>query len=296
MKHKFTITISDLDKVRSYTIFQVVKKYLLVLLLIFIISIFIIINIISTLNNQVNILRSDIDSITSKKEKALAEYQEVQEKLNLKSVELSNFKNELLNIETIVGLKDAEEDINLTKRLSELKVGASLQNIIFHLIPSGNPVKYTRVTSSYGYRIHPITKKRTLHTGMDLKAKTGTPIYAPADGIVRYTKRSNYGYGNLIILSHNYGFETLYGHLKTIKVKEYQYIKKGQIIGLVGNTGRSTGSHLHYEVKFGLRTLNPRHFMNWNRTNFNKIYKKERRLKWEHLIKRIKNDFHQILQ
>ncbi|CAA6813356.1 MAG: Peptidase M24 [uncultured Campylobacterales bacterium] len=296
MKHRFTVTISDLGSTKSYTLLQVVKKYLIALLVIFLVSIFIIVNVIKTFNDQVISLKSDVDQITNKKQNVLQEYNEVLEQLNLKSVELNNFKNELSEIETLVGLKEIQEDQNLTQRLAELKVGASLQNIIFELIPSGSPIKYSRITSSYGNRYHPIKKRQELHKGIDLKARIGVPIHAPADGIVRYTKRSKFGYGNVIILSHNYGFETLYGHLKSIGVKEYQHIKKGDVIGLVGNSGMSTGSHLHYEVKFGLRTLNPIYFMNWNRQNFNEIFTKERRLQWENLIKRIKQDFRQILQ
>lgn len=111
-------------------------------------------------------------------------------------------------------------------------------------------------TSSYGYRISPFTGTRTMHTGMDLSAPVGTPVRASADGIV--TKIENDpGYGKVLVISHGYGFSTLYGHNSQILVKVGQKVKRGDEISKVGNTGRSTGPHLHYEVRVNGVEVNP---------------------------------------
>lgn len=111
-------------------------------------------------------------------------------------------------------------------------------------------------TSSFGYRISPFTGSRSMHTGMDLSAPVGTPVRASADGIV--TKIENDpGYGKVLVISHGYGFSTLYGHNSQILVKVGQKVKRGEEISKVGNTGRSTGPHLHYEVRVNGVEVNP---------------------------------------
>jgi murein DD-endopeptidase MepM/ murein hydrolase activator NlpD len=114
-----------------------------------------------------------------------------------------------------------------------------------------------RLVSGFGYRIHPIYKVRRMHTGVDFLAPTGTPIYATGNGVVVEAERNNYGYGRMVIIDHGYGYESLYAHLSQIQVKPGQEIKRGEIIGLVGNTGISSAPHLHYEVIRNGRKVNP---------------------------------------
>lgn len=118
-------------------------------------------------------------------------------------------------------------------------------------------LEYT--SSGFGMRTHPIYKIRKFHEGMDFVAKTGTPIYATADGTVTIAENGflRAGYGNFVKIDHGYSYETLYGHLGTILVKKNQKIKRGQIIGTLGNTGLSTGPHLHYEVICNDRPVDP---------------------------------------
>ncbi|PJZ71567.1 peptidase M23 [Leptospira perolatii] len=103
------------------------------------------------------------------------------------------------------------------------------------------------VSSNFGRRRDPFTKKSTFHGGIDLAADLGTPVYASADGIVSYSNEKG-GYGNLIVLKHNLGYETRYGHLSKLLVDAGTRVKKGELIGKVGSTGRATGNHLHFEV------------------------------------------------
>jgi murein DD-endopeptidase MepM/ murein hydrolase activator NlpD len=117
--------------------------------------------------------------------------------------------------------------------------------------PSIQPVSnrnLSRVASGFGYRIDPVYKDRRLHAGLDFTAPAGTPIYATADGTVSDAGFNTGGYGNRVVIQHGFGYETLYGHMYRIKARIGQKVKRGEVIGYVGSTGKSTGPHLHYEV------------------------------------------------
>ncbi|MBY0537055.1 MAG: M23 family metallopeptidase [Chitinophagaceae bacterium] len=117
-----------------------------------------------------------------------------------------------------------------------------------------------RVASGYGYRIDPVYKTVKFHAGLDFTAPQGTPIYATANGVVKVAGNIGNGYGNHVVLNHGYGYETLYGHMYRLKVKGGQVVRRGEIIGWVGSTGKSTGPHCHYEVHKNGRPLDPVYF------------------------------------
>lgn len=122
---------------------------------------------------------------------------------------------------------------------------------LLEAIPAIQPVSnqdLERVASGFGYRIDPIYKVPKMHAGLDFTAPTGTPIYATADGTVSEAGFNSSGYGNHVIINHGYGYETLYGHMVRIKARRGQKVKRGEVIGWVGSTGKSTGPHCHYEV------------------------------------------------
>ncbi len=123
-------------------------------------------------------------------------------------------------------------------------------------IPTRKPVDNMRLTSSFGMRVHPVLGKRMRHNGIDIPAATGTPIYAPADGVVGRAQRLG-GYGNYAEIEHGNGIQTRFGHMSRIAVTPGQRIKQGQLVGYVGSTGRSTGPHLHYEVRIAGTPVNP---------------------------------------
>jgi murein DD-endopeptidase MepM/ murein hydrolase activator NlpD len=131
-------------------------------------------------------------------------------------------------------------------------------------VPSDKPVKTAEFTSGYGIRSDPFQGRAARHQGIDLAAPYGTPIYATADGVVTDAGYNNGGYGNLIKVDHGRGIETRYGHLSAILVRSGQRIVRGQQIGRMGSTGRSTGNHLHYEVRIDGRAVNPIPFMKSN--------------------------------
>lgn len=126
-------------------------------------------------------------------------------------------------------------------------------------MPAMHPVIEGRITSEYGMRLHPIFKRYRKHPGVDFAAKMGTPIYAAADGVVKLA-RYNGGYGNCVFIDHLYGFETRYGHMEKILVRAGQRVKRGEKIGLVGKSGIATAPHLHFEVHYKGKEVNPRNY------------------------------------
>ncbi|GAA4831689.1 M23 family metallopeptidase [Algivirga pacifica] len=127
-------------------------------------------------------------------------------------------------------------------------------------MPAIQPVenkKMKRLASGYGMRIHPIYKVKKMHRGIDFSAKKGTPIYATGNGKVVKARKSNRGYGWHITIDHKYGYQTLYAHMSKFDVKVGEVVKRGQKIGEIGNTGSSTAPHLHYEVRYKKRAVNP---------------------------------------
>ncbi|HUD93783.1 M23 family metallopeptidase [Sphingobium sp.] len=123
-------------------------------------------------------------------------------------------------------------------------------------IPSGRPVAKLSLTSNFGVRSDPFNGGARMHKGIDIPGPMGTPIYATADGVVSRAGWAS-GYGNLVQITHGSGMETRYGHMSKLLVAANSYVKRGQLIGLMGSTGRSTGSHLHYEVRVDGAAINP---------------------------------------
>ena len=117
-----------------------------------------------------------------------------------------------------------------------------------------------RIASGFGYRIDPVYKTVKLHPGLDFSAPAGTPIYATADGTVEFSGNRGDGYGNNVIINHGYGYKTLYGHMFRIKARGGQRLKRGEVIGWVGSTGKSTGPHCHYEVIKNGNKIDPIYF------------------------------------
>lgn len=179
--------------------------------------------------------------------------------------------------------------ISQSDRFNDYVHQLGFRRLVLQLLPNGRPTSYDRVTSSFGNRIHPFMKVKYHHKGIDLHSRIGTPVYATADGVVSSLQNTKDGFGKLIKISHAYGFQTYYGHLKTIGVDWYQVVKKGDIIGYSGNSGRSTGPHLHYEVRFGEKALDPADFILWNINTFEKQLEKIEEIPWASLMANLKD-------
>ena len=150
-----------------------------------------------------------------------------------------------------------------SKSLDDILKMAKSKDKLLAAIPAIQPVRNENLrsmVSGFGYRTDPFTKTRKMHEGMDFTAKTGTPIYATGDGIVARADNTASGFGNHIVIRHGFGYETLYAHLSKYKCRPGQRIKRGDVIGYVGSTGRSEGPHLHYEVHKNGKVVNPLNF------------------------------------
>ena len=179
--------------------------------------------------------------------------------------------------EDLNGYNNSELVISTTKKIDQITKQLYIQSKSFDdiiklarnktqmlaSIPAIQPVSnkdLSRMASGFGPRIHPIYKTKKFHAGMDFSAKTGTPIYATGDGVIYKVRKSRRGYGNHVVINHKYGYKTLYAHMKKYIVKRGQKVKRGEIIGYVGNTGTSVAPHLHYEVHKDGKKINPVNF------------------------------------
>lgn len=204
-----------------------------------------------------------------------------------KTEELAMVTDKLENIETRIGLKH-QQDMEITKRVEYADLTAGQKLMLLQNIPSGWPLKDTLITGRFGMRTHPVTRSKTHHAGIDLRARMNTPVYATADGVVEYAKyQSKTGYGKLLLIRHNYGFKTAYSHLNKFAVKYGDFVKKGDLIAYTGNSGRSNGPHLHYEVRHIQRALNPVNFVKWDMQNYDAIFDKEKEIQWLSLIQAV---------
>ncbi|HSU28341.1 MAG TPA: M23 family metallopeptidase [Chitinophagaceae bacterium] len=180
-------------------------------------------------------------------------------------------------IARVENMSDNQVVSSITQALDNMSSRAKAQRISYDQIdglvknkeqllshtPAIQPVSnkdLQRIASGFGYRVDPIYKTMKFHEGLDFTAPTGTPIYATADGVVGTAGNTGNGYGNHVVISHGYGYETLYGHMVRVKVRPGQAIKRGEVIGWVGSTGKSTGPHCHYEVHKNGTKIDPIYF------------------------------------
>lgn len=291
MNNHFTITINDDNGVRQYNLHQFVKKAIFYAVLFLGSVALIAVGTILYLNSQIDrieIKRIEIkqayEKLQTKNEQLNTHIKEAQNQLDSKKLELEEVSDSLSEIEELIGLSTAT-NVDLKERVNITKLDSEQKTTLLQFVPSGSPIKYNGITSKFGWRIHPTLNKKEFHRGSDMKANMNTPVYATADGIVEFAgmhKRS--GYGNLVILQHSFGFKTYFGHLNKIVVKSGQFMKKGDLVAYTGNTGMSNGPHLHYEVRFISRAVNPFWFIKWNIKNYNDIFTKEMNIPWQSLI------------
>jgi len=175
--------------------------------------------------------------------------------------DIRNFSNSELVIEAAKKIDKLSKQLYIQSKSFDKVIDLAKNKAdMLAAIPAIQPIAnkdLKRIASGYGYRIHPIYKTRKLHTGMDFTAPQGTPIYATGDGTIEKVRRSKRGYGNHVIIDHGFGYQTLYAHMTKSIVNRRQKVKRGEVIGYVGNTGTSVAPHLHYEVIRNKRKINP---------------------------------------
>lgn len=322
MRNRLIITVTDVNGTKSYNVHQILKKFSAILLLSLLVIIggsFWFISILKEdivdvkVENRKELLilkekkEQELKELRRKKELEFSLLEQKEQKLvaqnTLYSMQIQNkikdieeLSSKLDDIEEIIGLKKGDE-ASMIQRLTLAQLTSEQKMFTLQTIPNGNPIRNARVTEKFGYRKHPVTKKRKFHRGVDLKAKYNTKVFATADGVIKYVQDRNIGsFGRVIKIAHNFGFETVYAHLNKTKVKIGDVVKKGQYIGLTGNSGRSTGPHLHYEISYATKVLNPRDYMKWNLKNYEYIFRKQRRVQWESLVNLMTNHQNKMVQ
>ncbi|EMF1843355.1 M23 family metallopeptidase [Campylobacter upsaliensis] len=287
LKNKFTITISDINGSRHFYLNQIIKKivlYIIAFVFLFLIS----------SGFYIKYLDSKVDALDGKREELLKKSKELetlnmtmQQSLDEKAAQYAVIEDKIASFEEALGLEN-ENNLTISARLENLNLTNDQQQGILNQIPNGWPITNKGVTGKFGWREHPILKRKEFHPGIDLAASIGTPIYAPASGVVEFSGYSNNGYGYNVILLHNFGFKSVFAHMtRKDVVKAGDFVNKGDLIGYTGNTGLSTGPHLHYEVRFINKTLEPLYFLNLKRKNMNEFFNQERRVLWQSLIKAV---------
>lgn len=291
MDNKFTITICDENGVKQFNLHQVLKRVALYLvgsifsLLLLGAAVIVYLNYaINQVEHKKSRLETEYKRSVEKNSALMTQAQQTSFALAEKKEQLAVVNEHLDAIESMIGV-EVDPEVSMIDRAQMAKMTTKQMHEVLRNIPNGSPIEYHGITSKFGYRVHPTLGTREFHRGSDMKARQHTPIYAPADAVVEYAgKHVSSGYGVLIILDHNYGFKTLYGHLSKVVCKAGRVIRKGELIGYTGNSGMSNGPHLHYEVRFIQQPLNPFWFVKWDLEHYQLIFDKEKKVPWPSLI------------
>ncbi|MPY24180.1 M23 family metallopeptidase [Shewanella sp. YLB-07] len=233
-------------------------------------------------------LSEDLDVLMKLKE-------QLEQDLTMRESHLLQVSNRLGDLEHMLGVTIKDEP-GLQSRLDTAAITSAVRIALLQELPNGAPVKNARISSNFGTRTHPITGKKRSHNGIDYAVNTGSPVYATADGVVEVVRPSNTGSGNFLRLQHSFGISSSYSHLQKFNVSAGAFIKKGDLIAYSGNTGLSSGPHLHYEVRFVGRPKNPRNFVEWDLENFDSLFEKQKGIRWDYLVKTVEQRVSSQLQ
>jgi len=296
MRNHYQITISDYRGARHFTLNQLMRRGLLTLasvLAVVMVSGTIVISMLSgrvgKLNSELVELEAERDQVEVERRALAQARDQLEADVQDRSLALQLLSDELENIEILIGLQ-AEPEKALAQRVDTASQTAFEKRLMLNSIPSGYPLDSDRVTSSYGMRQHPVYNREAMHGGIDFGTPVGTPVYATADGVVEWAAHhQSSGYGKMVRIIHNYGFSTVYGHLEDFEVASGNYVRRGDLLGYSGNTGVSTGPHLHYEVRHLNRRLDPATFLRWSISEYDILFANEDRVEWESLVEIIRS-------
>ena len=313
MKNYFAVTISDAFESRHYTVKKTVKHYLALALLLVVASFtynFLQYHQTDTLHEQNIWLDEQLAFHNQQAQEVHRELGEMEriarmeadsnrtlgrrirvigEFYHAKQAEYSEVEHRLARVEQMVNPdgdtaanQENKENQTLATRMDTTAFSVQQETILHNNIPNGYPLNGQFITSKFGNRIHPVTKVKSFHNGVDIRAKKRANVRATADGIVRaanYTKLS----GNRVSIRHNFGFESYYAHLHKMTVKPGDIIHKGEVVGISGNSGQSVGPHLHYEIRFLGKPINPIEFLKWE-FGSHEIFTQVKDIQWPSLI------------
>lgn len=300
MRSRCLITITTYRGARHFTLTQFVRRIVAVGAAALAFAVLVGGLTIHWLSGQVGSLQTEIANLEEERHRAeqdkrrlLADKRELGRAVAAQSEDLLQLRDELAHIETIIGLEDAYEDAPLPQRMMTATQTALEKRLMLDSVPNGYPVEPRGVTSSFGNRVHPVHGRKAFHGGIDLRAPRGTPVHATADGVVQWAARHQEGgMGKMVELVHNHGFTSVYGHLDSIAVKPGQYLRKGDKVGTAGSTGVATAPHLHYEVRYLQRRLNPVPFLRWSLEDYDLLFENEDRVQWQSLADAVRRLTH----
>ncbi|MDR0467798.1 MAG: M23 family metallopeptidase [Campylobacteraceae bacterium] len=282
MENKFAE--KELDAIKLYNIFSshIVKKIIVFLLFSLLLFVIIGLFLILFLADETNRFDAKKDVVDEMKLEMLRLQSNLDEHIIYYQME----KDRVNELEAAIGIKPYEEKITADDiKINYLLLSLAQKQMILDVIPNGEVIKHHRgVSDGFGNRIHPISKTEVFHKGVDFRADLKTPVYSAANGVVEFAG-ANGGFGFLVAIKHGFGFKTYYAHLdQKPVVRVGQAIKKGEHIANSGNSGLSTGPHLHYEVKYLGVSLDPMNFIKWNISNFDTVFVKEKKVQWDQVI------------
>lgn len=287
---RLVLMITDKNGSRYINVSMVFRQITLYVLLFILSLLFFIVSAIGIFRAEISDINEKISLIEEYNETMLLGNLTLNEEINQRLSEIEQASGKVGDLAGIVGI-ESDENENLLSRIDVLSITGAQKTFFMRFIPNGYPLKEgIHITDPFGARYHPVLHITRQHTGVDYGAKMGTAVYATADGVVDLADSGwNGGYGKIVKLAHSFGFKTYYAHLSEVLVKNGSFVKKGQLIARTGNSGISTGPHLHYEVRFLERPINPSNFTTWNMKNFDSIFNKERSIAWQSLLVTINN-------
>ncbi len=261
MRERLFITISDERNVRQFAVNRLVGKVLVYVLsghtLLFVAGLIGL----GWMAHQYDAIKFAKDSLAAAYEAEAARKDRLRDAAEAEMEKLNRMieekREELQIISQVAEARPAKVSFSIPRFTQRTSLSDSDARLFARAIPSGSPVPGMEVSSGFGSRIHPIHQRRFFHYGMDFDTPVGTPIQATADGVVEFARDTRGGYGRLITLRHAHQFRTAYAHLEEIHVEPGQVVRKGDVLGLTGNSGISTGPHLHYEIIYQGKPLNP---------------------------------------
>lgn len=294
MRTDWTITITDYRGARQYTLSAKLRRWVaygtsatVAICAIGFLSLLNQTQSISDLNSEISSLGSQRLALIQQNDYLQAEQQDLLATIQHRNQRLVSLDDGVQRLESLLGagegIGEGTETSALEHRLTATTDLAFEKLLILRSIPRGAPIPYKGVTSNYGNRVHPVKQVREFHPGLDLRADMRTPITATSDGIVERAGYDSNGIGKVVEVRHNYGFSTIYGHLDSISVEEGDVVRQGDALGLSGKTGMITGPHLHYEVRYMDKRLNPKPFLNWNLEQYETLFTQQQAIPWESL-------------
>ena len=296
MRNHYQITVTDCHRARHYTLTELMRRSALAvagvigtvflggLLVIYALS-----GRVEKLDENLADLGERNAAIQAENERLIARQARLRAQVEARASELIALGDDLEQLETIIGI-DPPASLPVAERISVASHTAFEKRLMLSSIPSGYPLEQATITSGFGMRKHPVVEGTRLHGGVDLRASIGTAVRATADGVVEYAGNNpGSGMGRMIKIVHSYGFSTIFAHLSEIHVEVGQYVSQGETIGRSGNSGLSEAPHLHYEVRYLERRLNPGSFMDWSFERYQTVFEQEERVQWQSLARTVRS-------